>query len=124
MADDNLRARLGKLQDILGKKITLDLSGRSDRVIPGNRETQVPSWEDEHFDLKMRQYETSNDYGAETATYMANPIKSPGTYKDIDSATLKIGQSVDEEISFCPWHAVVHYPARFIGKANKPRVCI
>ncbi|KID82076.1 QDE-2-interacting protein [Metarhizium guizhouense ARSEF 977] len=121
MADDNLRARLGKLQDILGKKITLDLSGRSDRVIPGNRETQVPSWEDEHFDLKMRQYETSNDYGAETATYMANPIKSPGTYKDIDSATLKIGQSVDDEISFCPWHAVVHYPARFIGKANKPR---
>ncbi|KIE02809.1 QDE-2-interacting protein, partial [Metarhizium majus ARSEF 297] len=105
IADDNLRARLGKLQDILGKKITLDLSGRSDRVIPGNRETQVPSWEDEHFDLKMRQYETSNDYGAETATYMANPIKSPGTYKDIDSATLKIGQSVDEEISFCPWHA-------------------
>ncbi|KHN99598.1 QDE-2-interacting protein [Metarhizium album ARSEF 1941] len=123
MADDNLNAHLSKLQDILGKKITLDPTERSDdRAIPSSRGNEKPSWEDEHVDLKMRhQGEESNGLGAETAVNVVNPAKSPIPYKEVDSATLKIGQPVDEEIAFCPWHAVVHYPARFVGKRNKPR---
>ncbi|OAA38892.1 QDE-2-interacting protein [Metarhizium rileyi] len=118
--DDYFCAQLGKLQAILGKKISLDQSEPSDiKETLSSSEIRTFGWEHEHLQSKMSP--RHDKYGVETASYMANPVKSSTPYKDLDSAMLRIGQPVDEEITFCPWDAVVHYPSRFIGKANKPR---
>lgn len=124
MSDEYLAAQLGKLQAILGKKVTLDPSVRSDtRMSSDSVENHVPSWEEEHLGSKIgHTFEDSASYEIKKTESMAGQLTASSSYKDIDSATLRLGEPVDEEIALCPWDAVVHYPARFIGKTNKPRV--
>jgi hypothetical protein len=122
MSDNHLNVQLGKLQAILGKKVFLDPCDKIDnRVAPSStRRNPAYHWEEELAGLKMSPNDETEAGSAREEGPMTNLTTSP--YKEIDSTTLKAGEAVNEEIALCPWETVVQYPARFIGKANKPRV--
>lgn len=44
--------------------------------------------------------------------------------KAFDCSTFRPGEPVDQATTFCPWKVVKNYPEAYIGKANRPRVCL
>lgn len=42
----------------------------------------------------------------------------------LDYSKFVVGEPADESISFCSWKVIEAYPDQFIGKTNRPRVCI
>ncbi|KAI9166682.1 ATP-dependent DNA helicase II subunit [Paramyrothecium foliicola] len=38
----------------------------------------------------------------------------------LDYATFRAGDTIDADVTFCPWNLVMGYPSHYIGKTNKP----
>lgn len=115
MSDNELHAQLEKLQEILGKKITLDPARNKTTVEPeaSVRKDYASAWQEQHLTCEK----ASGD------TVPSRLIEDEFSYQGFDDSALCIGEPLEEDVAFCPFQRIKHYPEQFIGKRNKPLVC-
>ncbi|KAG6000938.1 hypothetical protein E4U21_004862 [Claviceps maximensis] len=117
--NQQLQAQLDKLQEVLGKAITLDPSKK-----PG-----VPTVESEssiHTNLSSSdwqgQYLTFDKSGQDAVPVrpaVLVAVDGPAGHA-FDDSVLCIGDSLEADVAFCPFDRIEQYPEQFIGKQNRP----
>lgn len=115
MSDNELHAQLEKLQEILGKKITLDPARKKTTVEPeaSVRKDSASTWQEQYLTCEK----SSGD------TVPSRLIGEEFSYQGFDDSALCIGEPLEEDVAFCPFDRIKQYPEQFIGKRNKPLVC-
>ncbi|QPH01431.1 hypothetical protein C2857_005631 [Epichloe festucae Fl1] len=112
MSDNELHAQLEKLQEVLGKKITLDPAKTKSTVEPeaSVRQNSASAWQEQYLT-----YEKSRG-----DTVPSRLIGDEFLYEGFDDSALCIGEPLEEDVAFCPFERIKQYPEQFIGKRNKP----
>ncbi|KAG5928092.1 hypothetical protein E4U42_001252 [Claviceps africana] len=115
MSDSQIQAQLDKLQEVLGKAITLDASRKPVTLGPETGVREKPSssdWQEQHL-----------AYGKSSRDSLpVRPVlvADGPAYEALDDSTLCIGDSLGAEVAFCPFENIERYPEQFIGRRNKP----
>lgn len=127
----DLNDRLEKLQWLLGKGVKLVDKPQDDEQDDSNKNSNSShgmstseQWMEEQKlaarkdNLATLQQLQADAYATKKAEIAAKKAEA------FDNFKFRIGEPVDEDFAFCPFKIVVSYPERFIGKINKPRVCV
>ncbi|KAG6011397.1 hypothetical protein E4U43_008350 [Claviceps pusilla] len=115
MSDNQLQAQLDKLQEVLGKTITLDPSRIPTKIEPETSHGKTPSssdWQEQHLGLDKSGGDAVPIHTELVADGPANPA--------LDDSALCIGDSLEANVAFCPFKRIEQYPDQFIGKRNRP----
>ncbi|KAG5915041.1 hypothetical protein E4U53_004547 [Claviceps sorghi] len=115
MSDNPLQAQLDKLQEVLGKTVTLDPSRKPVTVEPETgirKNTSSSDWQEQHLAYEK----SSGDALPIRPVTMAEGL----AYEAFDDSTLCIGDSLAANVAFCPFEKIEQYPEQFIGRQNRP----
>ncbi|KAH7170293.1 hypothetical protein EDB81DRAFT_774995 [Dactylonectria macrodidyma] len=119
----SLEERLGKLQLLLGKQVSLVDPPKATES-SANMEPTEPTTDSQTQDAtnsEGRAHSTNNPRHQRTASDMAEDRARARWHQEaFDCSGFRVGEPLDENVHFCPLKAMVTYPERFIGKANKP----
>ncbi|KAG6038531.1 hypothetical protein E4U41_004124 [Claviceps citrina] len=112
---DQLQARLNKLQDVLGKVVTLEPSRKGSAVEPeaSIRNSSSSDWQEQY----LTHAKSSGD------AVPSRPVVDGPVYQALDDSKLCIGDSLGAHVAFCPFKTIETYPEYFIGNRNRPLVC-
>lgn len=116
MYDVDFDVPLELLEQILGRKVTF-VTPDEEILDPSTPEHSTGTAQAQRMEIGMDPVEE-----AEKGVHRLAVSCDASKYRDVDSATLRIREPVDETVALCPWSAIIGYSSFFIGKTNKPRV--
>lgn len=129
MSDPDFALRLVELEAVLGQTI-----GLADRPAEPDQEDQDTSTlatrtnqsaEFARESAMVREQETLRRRAAEMEEEAREKEELAERHRQaFDCSTFRPGEPVDKDFTFCPWKVVKNYPEAYIGKANRPRVCV
>ncbi|KAH7162389.1 hypothetical protein B0J13DRAFT_535844 [Dactylonectria estremocensis] len=119
----SLEERLGKLQLLLGKPVSL--------VDPPEATESPASMEPVEQTTDSQPQDAANSGNLAHSTDASRHQRSPSELVEdrararrhqeaFDNSAFRVGEQLGEHVHFCPLKTMVTYPERYIGKANKP----